>query len=201
LPTFDARLLLAMLPQRCSRCSSQKGKHTKAAIQAAASPENNSSLDHHHHHHHVTQSSHSINASLDPAVTATRYGRLLNMVAAVAAAGALCRSFGLFVWVPAFLWPSQFKQHHCHHHHHHVTQSSHSINVIGPAPLWSGRKREHCQWQLLLARCSRDAFQGGRDTRVAVQAAALPEKAAWHDLTYVLECGSSNALARGQAHQ
>jgi hypothetical protein len=34
----------------------------------------------------------------------------------------------------------------CHavHHHHHVTQSSHSINAIGPAPLWSGRKREHC---------------------------------------------------------
>jgi hypothetical protein len=31
-----------------------------------------------------------------------------------------------------------------HHHHHHVTQSSHSINAIGPAPLWSGRKREHC---------------------------------------------------------
>jgi hypothetical protein len=30
------------------------------------------------------------------------------------------------------------------HHHHHVTQSSHSINAIGPAPLWSGRKREHC---------------------------------------------------------
>jgi hypothetical protein len=29
-------------------------------------------------------------------------------------------------------------------HHHHVTQSSHSINAIGPAPLWSGRKREHC---------------------------------------------------------
>jgi hypothetical protein len=29
------------------------------------------------------------------------------------------------------------------HHHHHVTQSSHSINAIGPAPLWSGRKREH----------------------------------------------------------
>jgi hypothetical protein len=28
------------------------------------------------------------------------------------------------------------------HHHHHVTQSSHSINAIGPAPLWSGRKRE-----------------------------------------------------------
>jgi hypothetical protein len=28
-----------------------------------------------------------------------------------------------------------------HHHHHHVTQSSHSINAIGPAPLWSGRKR------------------------------------------------------------
>jgi hypothetical protein len=25
-----------------------------------------------------------------------------------------------------------------HHHHHHVTQSSHSINAIGPAPLWSG---------------------------------------------------------------
>jgi hypothetical protein len=34
--------------------------------------------------------------------------------------------------------------HHHHHHHHHVTQSSHSINAIGPAPLWSGRKREHC---------------------------------------------------------
>jgi hypothetical protein len=32
----------------------------------------------------------------------------------------------------------------CHHHHHHVTQSSHSINAIDPAPLWSGRKREHC---------------------------------------------------------
>jgi hypothetical protein len=32
----------------------------------------------------------------------------------------------------------------CHHHHHHVTQSSHSINAIGPAPLWSRRKREHC---------------------------------------------------------
>jgi hypothetical protein len=30
------------------------------------------------------------------------------------------------------------------HHHNHVTQSSHSINAIGPAPLWSGRKREHC---------------------------------------------------------
>jgi hypothetical protein len=30
------------------------------------------------------------------------------------------------------------------YHHHHVTQSSHSINAIGPAPLWSGRKREHC---------------------------------------------------------
>jgi hypothetical protein len=30
------------------------------------------------------------------------------------------------------------------HHHHHATQSSHSINAIGPAPLWSGRKREHC---------------------------------------------------------
>jgi hypothetical protein len=30
------------------------------------------------------------------------------------------------------------------HHHHHVTQSSDSINAIGPAPLWSGRKREHC---------------------------------------------------------
>jgi hypothetical protein len=29
-------------------------------------------------------------------------------------------------------------------HHHHVTQSRHSINAIGPAPLWSGRKREHC---------------------------------------------------------
>jgi hypothetical protein len=29
-------------------------------------------------------------------------------------------------------------------HHHHVTQSSHSINAIGPAPLWSGRKRENC---------------------------------------------------------
>jgi hypothetical protein len=26
--------------------------------------------------------------------------------------------------------------HHHHHHHHHVTQSSHSINAIGPAPLW-----------------------------------------------------------------
>jgi hypothetical protein len=24
-----------------------------------------------------------------------------------------------------------------HHHHHHVTQSSHSINAIGPAPLWT----------------------------------------------------------------
>jgi hypothetical protein len=24
-----------------------------------------------------------------------------------------------------------------YHHHHHVTQSSHSINAIGPAPLWS----------------------------------------------------------------
>jgi hypothetical protein len=24
---------------------------------------------------------------------------------------------------------------HGHHHHHHVTQSSHSINAIGPAPL------------------------------------------------------------------
>jgi hypothetical protein len=33
---------------------------------------------------------------------------------------------------------------HHHHHHHHVTQSSHSINAIGPAPLWIGRKREHC---------------------------------------------------------
>jgi hypothetical protein len=32
----------------------------------------------------------------------------------------------------------------CDHHHHHVTQSSHSINAIGPAPLWSGRKSEHC---------------------------------------------------------
>jgi hypothetical protein len=31
-----------------------------------------------------------------------------------------------------------------HDHHHHVTQSCHSINAIGPAPLWSGRKREHC---------------------------------------------------------
>jgi hypothetical protein len=31
-----------------------------------------------------------------------------------------------------------------HFHHHHVTQSSHSINAIGPVPLWSGRKREHC---------------------------------------------------------
>jgi hypothetical protein len=30
---------------------------------------------------------------------------------------------------------------HHHHHHHHVTQSSHSINTIGPAPLWSGRKK------------------------------------------------------------
>jgi hypothetical protein len=36
------------------------------------------------------------------------------------------------------------RHHHHHHHHHHVTQSSHSINAIGPAPLWSGRKREHC---------------------------------------------------------
>jgi hypothetical protein len=36
------------------------------------------------------------------------------------------------------------RAHHHHHHHHHVTQSSHSINAIGPAPLWSGRKREHC---------------------------------------------------------
>jgi hypothetical protein len=35
-------------------------------------------------------------------------------------------------------------QHEHVHHHHHVTQSSHSINAIGPAPLWSGRKREHC---------------------------------------------------------
>jgi hypothetical protein len=25
---------------------------------------------------------------------------------------------------------------HHHHHHHHVTQSSHSINAISPAPLW-----------------------------------------------------------------
>jgi hypothetical protein len=25
------------------------------------------------------------------------------------------------------------------YHHHHVTQSSHSINAIGPAPLWSGK--------------------------------------------------------------
>jgi hypothetical protein len=24
---------------------------------------------------------------------------------------------------------------HHHHHHHHVTQSSHSINAIGPAPV------------------------------------------------------------------
>jgi hypothetical protein len=41
-----------------------------------------------------------------------------------------------------------FVVHHHHHHHHHVTQSSHSINAIGPAPLWSGRKREHwlCLW-------------------------------------------------------
>jgi hypothetical protein len=31
------------------------------------------------------------------------------------------------------------EQYWCHHHHHHVTQSSHSINTIGPVPLWSGR--------------------------------------------------------------
>jgi hypothetical protein len=30
------------------------------------------------------------------------------------------------------------------HHHHHVTQSSHNINAIGPAPLWREMKREHC---------------------------------------------------------
>jgi hypothetical protein len=35
-----------------------------------------------------------------------------------------------------------------HHHHHHVTQSSHSINAIGPAPLWSG-----CKLPLLYSVC------------------------------------------------
>jgi hypothetical protein len=29
------------------------------------------------------------------------------------------------------------------HHHHQTTQSSHSINAIGPAPHQGGRKREH----------------------------------------------------------
>jgi hypothetical protein len=37
-----------------------------------------------------------------------------------------------------------------HHHHHHVTQSSHSINAIGPAPLWSGRKRKKTQYLMFL---------------------------------------------------
>jgi hypothetical protein len=41
-------------------------------------------------------------------------------------------------WLPLII------QRDNHHHHHHVTQSSHSINAIGPAPLWNGRKREHC---------------------------------------------------------
>jgi hypothetical protein len=34
-------------------------------------------------------------------------------------------------------------------HHHHVTQSSHSINATGPAPLWSGRKNRGCGLCLL----------------------------------------------------
>jgi hypothetical protein len=32
---------------------------------------------------------------------------------------------------------------HHHHHHHQITQSSHSINAMGPAPHRGGRKREH----------------------------------------------------------
>jgi hypothetical protein len=42
--------------------------------------------------------------------------------------------------------PTDFSRYGCrasstkhHHHHHHVTQSSHSINAIGPAPLWSAK--------------------------------------------------------------
>jgi hypothetical protein len=33
--------------------------------------------------------------------------------------------------------------HHHHHHHHQISQSSHSINSIGPAPHRGGRKRAH----------------------------------------------------------
>jgi hypothetical protein len=36
-----------------------------------------------------------------------------------------------------------YDHHHHHHHHHQITKLSHSINAIGPAPHWSGRKREH----------------------------------------------------------
>jgi hypothetical protein len=51
-------------------------------------------------------------------------------------------------------------------HHHHVTQSSHSINAIGPAPLWSGRKREHCSitvvYVVMFLLCNACKAQGAR---------------------------------------
>jgi hypothetical protein len=53
---------------------------------------------------------------------------------------------GIMVWTLGYARPRGLLEGlmHLQDHHHHVTQSSHSINAIGPAPLWSGRKREHC---------------------------------------------------------
>jgi hypothetical protein len=38
----------------------------------------------------------------------------------------------------------EYQSGQCMSHHHHVTHSSHSSNAIGPAPHWSGRRKEHC---------------------------------------------------------
>jgi hypothetical protein len=46
--------------------------------------------------------------------------------------------------------------HHHHHHHHQITKLSHSINAIGPAPHWSGRKMND-----VLLRAANDHLGGG----------------------------------------